>query len=233
VVITVRDTGIGIPAEHLPHIFEMFSQVTPALERAQGGLGIGLSLVRGLVELHGGRVDARSDGEGRGAEFVVRLPALEAPPGAEDGADGERRPARAGSSRRVLVVDDNRDAADSLGAVLQLAGHEVRTAYDGEAAVYSAATWQPEVVLLDIGLPGMNGYEAAARIRGAPWGAGMVLVAVTGWGQEEDKRRAAESGFDVHLTKPVDLDSLASLLAVQDGHTGGSLAPRAAEPLSS
>ena len=162
VVVTVRDTGIGIAAEHLPHLFEMFSQVTSALERSQGGLGIGLSLVRGLVELHGGSVAARSDGLGTGSEFIVRLPVAAAgaklPP--EPGQNG-----RSGRSCRILVVDDNRDAADSLAMMLRLMGHDIQTAYDGLEAVETAASFRPEVVLLDIGLPKMNGYDAARHIR--------------------------------------------------------------------
>ncbi len=213
VVVSVRDTGIGIAAEHLPQLFQSFSQVSSALERSQGGLGIGLSLVRGLVDLQGGRVEARSDGPGRGSEFLVRLPVVEAPAEAstEPGGDGEK--ARRGRRCRVLVVDDNRDAADSLAMMLGLLGHDIQTAYDGPEAIQAAATFRPEVVLLDIGLPGRNGYEVARHIRGQPWGKSMVLVAITGWGQEEDKLRAAEAGFDDHLVKPVDLAALEKMLA--------------------
>jgi CheY-like chemotaxis protein len=213
VVVSVRDTGIGIAAEHLPRLFEMFSQVAPALERSHGGLGIGLSLVRGLVELHGGTVEARSAGPGKGSEFIVRLPDVESPVRApqQPGDDGEK--ARAGPKRRILVVDDNRDAADSLAVMLSLSGHETRTAYDGLEAVQAAADFRPDAVLLDIGLPRMNGYEAARHLRQQPWGKGMVLIALTGWGQEEDKRRALEAGFDQHVTKPVKAAALEKLLA--------------------
>jgi CheY-like chemotaxis protein len=214
VVISVRDTGIGIAAEHLPRLFEMFSQVESALERSQGGLGIGLALVKGLVELHGGSIEAHSEGVGKGSEFTVRLPVLEGCQQApqEQGSAGER-PAT-GSASRVLVVDDNRDSANTLSAILQIGGHTTQTAYDGLEAVQAAATFHPDVVLLDIGLPKMNGYEAARYIRGQPWGQKMVLIALTGWGQDEDRRRSLEAGFDQHLTKPVDPVALEKLLAL-------------------
>jgi PAS domain S-box-containing protein len=217
VVVSVRDTGIGIATEHLSHIFEMFSQVAPALERSQGGLGIGLALVRGLVELHGGNVEARSAGLGKGSEFLVRLAvvATAAPPRAETGGDGEKFTAAA--RLRILVVDDNRDAADSLAIMLRLAGHEVEMANDGLEAVQAAGAFRPDVVLLDIGLPRMNGYEAARHIREQPWGKDMPLIALTGWGQEEDKRRAQEAGFDHHLTKPVEAEAIQKVLAVFAG----------------
>jgi PAS domain S-box-containing protein len=212
VVVAVADSGIGIAAEHLPRLFEMFAQVHTALERSQGGLGIGLSLVKGLVEMHGGRVEARSDGPGRGSEFLVRLPLQSPsslvpcplPPGTRDKGRG---------TRRVLVADDNRDAADSLALMLRLAGHEVHTAHDGQEAVEAAAWFRPEVALLDIGMPRLNGYDACRRIREQPGGRQIVLAALTGWGQEEDKRRASEAGFDCHLTKPVDPADLDKILA--------------------
>jgi PAS domain S-box-containing protein len=215
VVVSVRDTGIGIAAEHLPRLFEMFSQVTSALDRSQGGLGVGLSLVRGVVRLHGGTVEAHSSGPGKGSEFIVRLPVV-------DGLvpDGPQEPREAGmrtpsSPRgRILVVDDNRDAADSLALMLGMAGHDTRTAYDGLEAVQAVATFRPSVVFLDIGLPKMNGYEAARLIREQPRGKDVALIALTGWGQEEDKRRALEAGFDHHLTKPVDPAALEKLLAL-------------------
>jgi two-component system CheB/CheR fusion protein len=215
VVVSVRDTGIGIPGEHLPNIFETFSQTAPALERSQGGLGVGLSLVRGLVELHGGAVEARSAGLTKGSEFIVRLPiavssvdSVRSQPICED----ERcRPAQ---QCRILVVDDSRDAADSLAMMLRLRGHDTDVAHDGVEAVQAAATCRPAVVLLDIGMPRMNGYEAARSIRGQPWGEAMVLVALTGWGQDEDKQRAIEAGFDHHLTKPVETAALERLLTL-------------------
>jgi PAS domain S-box-containing protein len=213
VVVSVRDTGIGIAAEHLPRLFEMFSQVTPALERSQGGLGIGLALVRGLVELHGGSIEARSAGPGKGSEFTVRLPVVETPVQArqESSTDGEK--SGASPKYRILVADDLRDSVDSLAMMLRLAGHDIQKAYDGLEAVQTAAAFRPEVVVLDIGMPKMNGYEAARHIRQQPWGKEMLLIALTGWGQEEDKRPAFEAGFDHHLTKPVEAAALETLLA--------------------
>ncbi|HWB09821.1 MAG TPA: PAS domain S-box protein [Pirellulales bacterium] len=211
-VIKVRDTGFGIPAEALPRIFEMFSQVDRTMDRAQGGLGIGLTLVRRLTEMHGGRVEARSEGPGRGSEFVVRLPVADAPQRhssdrAPDGPGGE-----AGPHRRILVVDDNRDSASSLGMMLKLMGNEVRTAHDGLAALEAAEHFRPDFILLDIGLPKLNGYETCRRIRAEGWSRNMVIVALTGWGQEEDRRRSQEAGFDHHLVKPVDIAVLRILM---------------------
>jgi PAS domain S-box-containing protein len=217
VVIRVKDTGIGITREMLPRVFEMFLQVDRSLERSQGGLGIGLNLVQRLVKLHGGSVTADSAGPGRGSEFVVRLPlagkaAGERPAGsAGDGSPDEKAP-----TSRILVVDDNRDAADSLAMLLRMQGHEVHTAYDGLEAVGAATVLQPDVILLDIGLPKLNGHEAARRIR-QERGPGVMLIALTGWGQEEDRRRSEEAGFDHHLTKPVELDALRQLLATVRG----------------
>ncbi len=213
VVVSVRDTGIGIAAEHLPRLFEMFSQVAPALERSQGGLGIGLSLVKGLVEMHGGRIEARSEGPGKGSEFVVRLPVAGDVPAPETPAPGSGERATARPRRRILLADDNRDAADSLAMMLRLAGHEVHATHDGQEAVEAAEWFRPDVALLDLGMPRMNGFEAARRIREQPWGRSVILVAITGWGQDEDKRRASEAGFDHHLTKPVDPAALEKLLA--------------------
>jgi PAS domain S-box-containing protein len=211
VVLRVRDKGIGIPADKLPHIFDMFVQVDRSLERSQGGLGIGLTLVKRLIQMHGGTVEAYSDGPGKGSEIVVRLPVLTMPPAVQERAgDGER----AGTQvrRRILVVDDNRDSADSLTMMLKLRGHEVATAYEGLQAVELVGTFQPDVALLDLGMPGLNGYDAARRIRQQPESRDVVLVALTGWGQEEDKRRSQEAGFDAHLVKPVDLAALETLL---------------------
>jgi len=208
VAVAVRDTGIGIAADVLPRLFEIFAQARPALELAQGGLGIGLALVKGLVELHGGRVAASSAGPGTGSEFVVRLP-VAAPPADRPAPDLEPdRPA----GRKVVVADDNRDAADSLAMLLGLLGHDVRTARDGVEAVEVAEAFRPEVILLDIGMPRLDGYGACRRIRAQSWGGGVFLVALTGWGQEEDKRRAAEAGFDAHLVKPADPARLDALL---------------------
>jgi PAS domain S-box-containing protein len=214
-VVSVRDTGIGIAAQHLPRLFQMFSQIEPALERSQGGLGIGLSLVKGLIELHGGKVEAHSAGPGKGSEFTVRMPAAESrAPLLSEPAHVQKAPL--GPGRRILVVDDNRDAAESLVMMLRMGGHETATAYDGLEAIQAAAAFRPHIVLLDIGLPKMNGYEAARHIRKQPWGNGMVLIALTGWGQEEDKRRALEAGFDQHLTKPVAAVALEELLTIID-----------------
>jgi signal transduction histidine kinase len=213
VVVSVRDDGAGIPPEKLGAIFEMFTQVDRPLDRSHGGLGVGLSLVRGLVELHGGRVEAHSDGPGRGSEFVVRLPLLLAPghrdqPRDDAGAGGPRS-----APYRILVVDDNRDAADTLALMLRVMGHDTRTAHDGLEAVEAAAAFRPHVVLMDIGLPRLNGHEAARRIRERPWGGGVVLIAQTGWGADEDKRQSKEAGFNFHLVKPVDPADLERLLS--------------------
>jgi PAS domain S-box-containing protein len=213
-VVSVRDTGIGIAADHLPRLFEMFSQVAPALDRSHGGLGIGLALVRGLVELHGGSVVADSAGPHRGSEFTVRLPILETKVQARQDPSEDDKTSCSGPKCRILVADDLRDSADSLAIMLRLAGHDIQTAYDGLEAVQAAATFQPDVILLDVGMPKMNGYEAARHIRQQMWGKRMLLVAVTGWGQEEDKRRAFEAGFDYHLTKPVEASVLEKLLSL-------------------
>jgi two-component system CheB/CheR fusion protein len=213
VAVSVRDTGIGIAAEHLPHVFEMFSQVTPALERSQGGLGIGLALVKGLVELHGGRVEAHSGGVNLGSEFTVILPTVEPlEEAARESVDkGEKLPNT--GRYRILVADDLPDSADSLALMLQLLGHDTETVHNGVEAVQAAAAFRPDVALLDIGMPKMNGYEVAQNIRQQPWGKEIILVALTGWGQEDDKRRAVEAGFDRHLTKPVEPAVLNKLFA--------------------
>ncbi|MGN6547448.1 MAG: ATP-binding protein [Aureliella sp.] len=209
-VISVCDNGIGIPESMLPHVFDMFTQVDRNLERAQGGLGIGLSIVRRLVEMHGGSVEARSAGSGLGSEFVVRLPVISTvdPPHRHNGeAD------KSSTRFRILVVDDNKDAALSLALVLKLMGNETKTAHDGLEALQAAAGFRPELVLLDIGMPRLNGYDTAKRIRQEPWGKGVTLVALTGWGQEEDRRRSKDAGFDSHITKPIEPAALEQLLA--------------------
>jgi len=211
--ICVHDTGIGIPADKLPHIFDLFVQVDGSRDGSQGGLGIGLTLVRRLVEMHGGTVEARSEGSGRGSEFIIRLPlAAEPEPRRLPGSEGKHAPGKAVLSRRVLVVDDNQDAADSLAEILELLGHEVEIGYNGIQAVEKVQSFQPHLALLDLGMPGLNGYDAARRIRQQP-GCGVMLVALTGWGQDEDKRRSREAGFDAHLVKPVDLAVLEKILA--------------------
>jgi signal transduction histidine kinase/CheY-like chemotaxis protein len=213
VAISIKDTGIGIAADALPLIFEMFSQATPALERSQGGLGIGLSLVKGLVELHSGTIEARSDGLGQGSMFAVYLPLVVEGRVHEPRPMSESSEQKRGAKCHLLVVDDNRDSADSLARMLTIMGHEVHTAYDGEQAVEAAGAHRPEVILLDIGMPKLNGYDAARRIREQPWGAGMCLIALTGWGQEQDRQRATEAGFNRHLVKPVESAALVKILA--------------------
>lgn len=210
--IKVRDTGIGISADKLPQVFDLFAQVDPSQERALGGLGIGLFLVKRLVEMHGGTVTAISRGRGHGAEFVVRLPV---PSGAALLEGPSESPGSTGIvvRHRVLVADDNRDAAQSLCTLLKLWGHEVRLAYDGPQTLEEALRFRPELVLLDIGLPKMHGYDVAQRLREHPELRDVILVAVTGWGQEEDRRHAYEAGFDHHVTKPADLNVLKALLA--------------------
>jgi CheY-like chemotaxis protein len=212
-VVRVRDTGVGIPAAMLPHIFELFTQVDRSLERSQGGLGVGLTLVRRLVEMHGGSVEARSEGPGQGSEFVVRLPVIEMPPAPPPPPPQGGEQAAATARLRILVVDDNRDAVESLGLLLQVRGHEVRAAHDGVAGLEAAASFRPDVALLDLGMPRLNGYDLARRLRGQAWGRGLVLIALTGWGQEDDRRRTREAGFDHHLVKPVDPDALLGLFA--------------------
>jgi CheY-like chemotaxis protein/two-component sensor histidine kinase len=209
VEVSVQDNGIGIPADTLPYIFDAFVQVDTSWQRTQGGFGIGLSLVKEFVELHGGRVEVRSKGLGQGSEFLVRLP-LAVGVAAEPIAPTENR---RGPRRRILVVDDNRDAAESLAMMLKILGHEVRTAHDGEAGVAAAAEHRPNLVLMDLGMPKVDGYEAARRIRAQTWGAELFLVALTGWGGENDRRRTQDSGFDRHLVKPVDAEALTRMIA--------------------
>jgi PAS domain S-box-containing protein len=210
-VVRVRDNGLGIASDLLPKVFDLFVQGSRSLDRAEGGLGIGLTLVREIVRLHGGAVSVTSAGTGRGSEFTVRLPLLvhSAAEAESDGTLAVRPPTR---GRRVLVVDDNRDSADSMAMVLGATGHEVRTAHDGPEALEVAAEYKPECVLLDIGLPGMNGYSVAERLRALPGCDQVVMIAMTGYGQEDDRRRSREAGFDHHLVKPVDFDVLTGIL---------------------
>src|SRR5258706_4064169 len=206
VVVCVKDQGIGIAPEMLDRIFEMFSQSVPARTQSQGGLGIGLSLSRHIVQLHGGSMRAKSDGPAKGSEFIVRLPLAanaigrrdEAIPADDSPAPGQNR------RHRVLVVDDSRDSADSLTMILSANGHEVRAVYDGEAAIQAAGTFAPAIILMDVGMPGVSGIEACGRIRAQQWGENIQIVALTGWGQTTDRQRTFEAGFNDHLVKPVD-----------------------------
>jgi PAS domain S-box-containing protein len=211
VVVSIRDCGIGIPASELPRVFDIFMQVDADWRRVQGGLGIGLSLVKEFVGLHGGRVEAHSEGPGKGSEFIVRLPAT-----VETAAAGSPTPAPEGPRgprRRILVVDDNRDAAESLAMVLRIMGHDVYTAHGGMEGVEIVAESHPDVVLMDLGMPTVDGYEAARRIRAQQRGSEPFLVALTGWGAEADRRRTHDAGFDRHLVKPVDTGVLTKMFA--------------------
>jgi PAS domain S-box-containing protein len=213
VEVKVSDTGVGIAADNLPRVFDLFTQVERSLDRAEGGLGIGLTLVHRLTEMHGGRVSAASEGLGRGSQFVVRLPLAPAAQSDEPPAPRSTQAGRTAlAARRVLVVDDNRDSAESLAMLLRLMGSDVRTAYDGRLALETATTYRPEIVLLDIGLPGMDGLEVCNRLRQDESLGRPRIVAMTGYGQGEDKRRSHEAGFDAHLVKPVDLTTLLDLL---------------------
>jgi CheY-like chemotaxis protein len=210
-VVRVKDTGVGISAEHLPRIFEMFSQVDRTLERSQGGLGIGLTLAKRLTEMHGGTIEAHSEGQNKGSEFIVRLPESGVPP-AQPQTPAEAESKAAARRCRVLIVDDDEDTVTSMSMMLRILGHEVHSAHDGLEAVEAANSFRPDVALLDISLPKMSGYEVARRIRQESWGKNMKLVALTGWGQEDDKRRSIEAGFDHHLTKPLEPAVLEALL---------------------
>jgi PAS domain S-box-containing protein len=217
IVVRVRDTGIGIPADKLPNIFDIFMQVDRSLERSQGGLGIGLTLVRQLVQMHGGSVEVLSDGPGRGSEFVVRLPVvIVAKPDGQNKSEIKTNE-RATEARRILIADDNRDSADSLAMLLEMLGHEVSLAHDGLEALETAKSSKPELIFMDLGMPRMNGYDAARLIRNAPECNGVVLVALTGWGQEEDRRRSLEAGFDHHIVKPIDFAVVEKLITDLNG----------------
>ncbi|HEX7780508.1 MAG TPA: ATP-binding protein, partial [Vicinamibacterales bacterium] len=213
VVITVVDSGAGISEEMLPRVFDLFTQVERPLDRTTTGLGIGLALVHRLVEMHGGHVVAHSEGPGKGAELVVQLPLHEtALPAAVIPEPVQQPDAPTLTSRRVLVVDDNIDAAETLALMLKLHGHHVQTAHDGLDALRVAPVFAPHIILLDLGMPNLNGYETANRIRSQPWGRDMALVALTGWGQPKDRKRTVEAGFDAHLVKPVDQNTLLKTL---------------------
>jgi len=213
-VISVRDTGVGIPPEILPHVFEMFTQADGSLSRSQGGLGIGLTLSRSLVELHGGTIVARSAGAGRGSEFIVRLPNVLAKETHQEAeARGRAATNGQGSGRRILIVDDNVDSAESLSLWLNLEGYDVKVVHEGLAALEATRVFKPEVILLDIGLPDIDGYEVAERLRRELGLDGVRLIALTGYGQDEDRQRCYDAGFDEHLIKPVDPATLETLLS--------------------
>jgi CheY-like chemotaxis protein len=226
--IAVEDSGVGLEPAIIPQLFQMFMQVGGAVDRSEGGLGIGLALVKGLIELHGGTVEATSPGPGRGSTFTLRLPAAAV---ARDRAPvvQPNAPATATGGARVLVVDDNRDAADSLAAVLRLAGHQVWLGYGGAEALFLAQAVRPDAMVLDIGMPGMSGYDVAREIRAQDWASDLLLIAVTGFGQSEDRERALAAGFTSHCTKPVDPAEVERQLAARAsaGVPGGQAAPDA------
>jgi two-component system, sensor histidine kinase len=209
-IISVRDEGIGIAPDMLPRVFELFTQATSALDRSQGGMGIGLTLVKGLAEMHTGRVEAHSDGLGRGSVFSVRLPALEVQ--SQPVVIASRSEPQPTRTLHVVLIEDSEDIRETLRTAFEDAGHRAEAAADGPSGLAMLLAGQPEVAVVDIGLPGIDGYEVARRAR-AELGSSIRLIALSGYGQPEDKRRALASGFDVHLTKPVDLDSLCRLIA--------------------
>jgi CheY-like chemotaxis protein len=213
VVVSIRDNGAGIPADVLVKVFEPFVQAERTYDRAQGGLGIGLTLARSIVALHGGSVEAHSDGPGRGSEFVVRMPIVQSAP--LPASAQLRNPATRIAGQRILVVDDNVDAAETLSELLRCLGADVVTVHDGPTALECVRTHKPSAAVLDIGMPGMDGYEVARRARASSEGDDLTLIALTGWGNEEDRRRSREAGIDHHLVKPVDLRVLEDLLAAR------------------
>jgi PAS domain S-box-containing protein len=209
VLVAVKDNGAGIPQDKLDSIFDMFMQVDRTSEQSQAGLGIGLTLVKRLTEMHGGSIEARSDGAGQGSEFIVRLPILSKP----DLLSQPETAVEPSPERRILIVDDNRDSADSLSMLLEITGNKTYMAHDGVEALEAIEKYRPEVVLLDIGLPRLDGHEVCRRIREKSWGKDIVIIALTGWGQEDDRRKSEEAGFNGHLVKPVDYDELLELLS--------------------
>ena len=211
VAISVKDRGVGIPAEKLPEMFELFAQGDRSLARSEGGLGVGLTIVKKLVEMHGGTIVARSDGPGKGSEFIIRLPAALKPSGTRPSAMSSE--AKIGKKTRILVVDDNVDTARGMTRLLTIIGHEVATAHSGPEAIEVARRHRPEFILLDIGLPGMSGYDVASKLRQEECCKDAVIVAISGYGQEEDRRRSRDAGFDFHLVKPLDHEALLTLLS--------------------
>jgi two-component system CheB/CheR fusion protein len=226
-VLRVSDTGIGIDPDFLPHVFDLFVQGKGSLARADSGLGVGLTMVKSLVELHRGTVVVQSAGLGRGSTFEVRLPMADSSTGEESGPVPSPVAGRAATQRRVLVVDDNRDAAETLTELVALWGYEVRAAQDGLLAISLAREYRPEVILLDISMPGMDGYETAHRLRQHPRLRSTTLIALTGYGQAQDRRRAREAGFDHHLTKPVDPEALRELLTAVEPREAATAQERA------
>jgi CheY-like chemotaxis protein len=217
ILLCVRDTGRGIAAEHFETIFGMFVQGKEALHRVGGGLGVGLALARRIAELHGGTIEVKSGGEGKGSEFTLRLPADVSAQAEAPAVQADARPAEKITARRVLIVDDNIDAAATLNELMRSLGHATQVVHDGQQALLIAEQFKPDVVLLDIGLPGMNGYEVARRLRQG--GRAMKIIAITGWGTETDRSRSAEAGFDRHLVKPVDESELQRLIEQNGGST--------------
>jgi CheY-like chemotaxis protein len=210
VIYRVRDNGIGIEAGVLPYIFDLFSQADTSLDRSKGGLGIGLAVVKGIVAMHMGSVTVSSEGPGKGAEFVVQLPRVEAPAPIQNTAE---QGSLSSAPQRILVAEDNADLAESVAMLLRIEGHEVRIAHDGPSALELADEFGPNTAVLDIGLPGLNGYELARKLRARQDGRGLLLIAVTGYGQPEDHVRSREAGFDVHLVKPLDPHTLGEAIA--------------------
>jgi CheY-like chemotaxis protein len=217
-LLRVRDTGVGMAPETLPRIFDMFAQADPAPERSHAGLGVGLTLVRRLVEMHGGSVEARSEGLGRGAEFVIRLPIARSAGTRRSAEEQDAASEMPALALRILVVDDNVDSASTMAALLEIEGHDVRVAHDGFKALEEIATFKADVAILDIGMPKMNGYTLARRIRSRMADAQPLLIAVTGWGQAEDRQRSKAAGYDHHLFKPVDPSALCALLVSRPAH---------------
>ena len=222
-LLAVEDRGMGIPPDKLEEVFEMFSQLDRSLERSKSGLGLGLALARQIVSMHGGSIRARSDGPGLGSVFTVRLPLLAFAQTVATPAT-PALPRAAAPRRRILIADDNRDSADSMGMILRATGHEVEVVYDGLEAVSAARRMQPEVMVLDIGMPGMNGYDVAQAVRREPWSADTAIIALTGWGQDTDRQRSKDAGIDLHLVKPVEFDRLeAAVLQQRQGRAAGAI----------
>jgi CheY-like chemotaxis protein len=230
VAISVVDDGIGIPADMLPRVFDMFTQVDQSLEKSHGGLGIGLTIAKRLIELHHGCIEVHSPAPAKGTEFIIRLPVAMSVVSEVDRAIDAGDSSRPARGRRILVVDDNRDAAHSLALMLGLMGADTRVAHDGLSALEVAENYRPDTVLLDLGMPKLNGYETCAQLRQQPWAKGILLVAITGWGNEDNRRRSREAGFDYHLVKPVDLRTLRQVLDSREEEESGRISGNSAAP---